>query len=87
MAAVSPAALHSPGAPGAVVPGAGEAGVEVAGAGDDGAGVDAGAEADWLDWPPGDVVVWDCGWLGPHAVRSSAAAAAAVVMANPWEII
>ena len=90
MAAVSPAALHSPGAPAAVVAGAGDAGADVAGAEDAGGGdaVDvAGGEADGLACPlAGDVVAWDCGWLGPHAVRSSTAAAAAVVMANPWEI-
>jgi hypothetical protein len=72
-----------------VVAGAGEsdvAGVDVAGAGEAG-GVDADDEGDWLDCPvAGDVVVWDCGWLGPHPVNSSAAAAAAVVMANPWDI-
>ncbi|WP_371419137.1 hypothetical protein [Pseudarthrobacter sp. NamE5] len=27
-----------------------------------------------------------CGWLGLHALSISAAAAAAVVMANPWKI-
>lgn len=72
-----------------MVAGAGEsavAGVDVAGAGEAG-GVDADEEGDWLDCPvAGEVVVWDCGWLGPHAVNSSAAAAAAVVMANPWDI-
>ena len=70
-----------------MVAGAGEsdvAGVDVAG---EAGGVDADEEGDWLDCPvAGDVVVWDCGWLGPHAVNSSAAAAAAVVMANPWDI-
>jgi hypothetical protein len=61
--------------------------VDVGGAEDAGAGVDAVGEGDWLACPlAGGVVVWDCGWLGPHAVSSSAAAAAAVVMANPWEI-
>jgi len=70
-----------------VVPGAGEAGVELAGADDAGGGVDAVPVGDWLACPvAGDVVVWDCGWLGPHAVSSSADAAIAVVMANPWEI-
>jgi hypothetical protein len=88
VAAVSPAALHSPGVPAAVV--AGDAGADVAGA-EDAGGVEAvdvaGGEADGLACPlAGGVVVWDCGWLGPHAVRSSTAAAAAVVMANPWEI-
>ncbi|MDQ0146669.1 hypothetical protein [Pseudarthrobacter niigatensis] len=79
--------MHSPGPPAADVAGAGEAGVDVAGAGDDGGGVDADAVGDWLACPvAGVVVVWDCGWLGPHAVSSSAAAAAAVVKANPWEI-
>lgn len=88
MAAVSPAALHSPGWPAAVVPGAGEDGVDAGGAEDAGGGVLADGVADWLACPllEGDAVVWDCGWLGPHAVSSSAAAAAAVVMANPWEI-
>jgi len=87
VAAVSPAALHRAGVPAGVVPGAGEAGVDVAGAEEAGGGVDADGEGDWLACPvAGGVVVWDCGWLGPHAVRSSAAAAAAVVMANPWEI-
>ena len=70
-----------------MVAGAGEsdvAGVDVAG---EAGGVDADEEGDWLDCPvAGEVVVWDCGWLGPHAVNSSAAAAAAVVMANPWDI-
>jgi hypothetical protein len=67
--------------------GDGEAGVDVAGAEDAGGAVDAVGEGDWLACPvAGAVVVWDCGWLGPHAVSSSAAAAAAVVMANPWEI-
>lgn len=72
-----------------MVPGAGDsdmAGVDVAGAGEAG-GVDADDEGDWLACPvAGDVVVWDCGWVGPHAVSSSAAAAAAVVMANPGDI-
>ena len=87
MAGVSPAAFPRPGSPAGLVPGAGEAGVEVAGDEDAGGGVDADAVGDWLACPvAGDVVVWDCGWLGPHAVSSSAAAAAAVVMANPWEI-
>jgi len=85
--AVSPAALHRAGVPAAVVPGAGESGV-VAGAEDAGGAVDADAVGDWLACPvAGVVVVWDCGWLGAHAVSSSAAAAAAVVMANAWEII
>ncbi|WP_306632397.1 hypothetical protein [Arthrobacter sp. B1I2] len=82
--------MHSPGAAAAVVPGAGDAGADVAGGEDaeDGGGVvDAGDEGDWLACPvAGGVVVWDCGWLAPHAVSSRAAAAAAVVMANPWEI-
>ncbi len=64
---------------------AGAEGVE-----DAGGGVVADGVADWLDCPlpegEGDVVVWDCGWLGPHAVSNSAAAAAAVVITNPWEI-
>jgi hypothetical protein len=78
--------LHKAGAPAAVVPGAGESGVVVTGA-DDGGAVDADDVGDWLACPvAGAVVVWDCGWLGPHAVSNSAAAAAAVVMANPWEI-
>jgi len=92
VAAVRPAALHRPGAPAAVVLGAGEDGVDVAGAEDAGGGVLADGVADWLACPlpegegEGVVVVWDCGWLGPHAVSNSAAAAAAVVITNPWEI-
>ena len=73
-----------------MVPGAGEAGIVVAGAEDAGGALDADDVGDWLACPVagGVVVVWDCGWLGPHAVsNSAAAAAAAVVMANPWEII
>ena len=68
-----------------MVPGAGEDGVDVAGAEDD---VVADGVADVLacPLPAGDDVVWDCGWLGPHAVSNRAAAAAAVVIANPWEI-
>ncbi len=72
-----------------MVAGAGEDGVDVGGAEDC---VVADGAADWLACPlpegegEGDVVVWDCGWLGPHAVSNSAAAAAAVVITNPWEI-
>ncbi|RAX16211.1 hypothetical protein DC347_14230 [Pseudarthrobacter sp. AG30] len=87
MAAVSPAALHRAGAPAAVVPGAGESGV-VAGAEDDGGAEDADDVGDWLACPvAGVVVVWDCGWLGAHAVSNSVAVAAAVVRAIAWEII
>ncbi|MFP5311228.1 MAG: hypothetical protein ACLGH7_02260, partial [Actinomycetes bacterium] len=66
MAAVSPAALHKPGEPAGVVSGAGAAGVDVAGAED---GVEADGVGDGLaDGLAGAaVVVWDCGWLGPHA--------------------
>jgi hypothetical protein len=42
--------------------------------------------AELAELVPGGVVVDDCGWLGPHPLSSSAAAAAAVVMANPCEI-
>jgi hypothetical protein len=34
----------------------------------------------------GCVVVWPCGWEGPHPVSISAAAATAVVITNPCEI-
>ena len=80
MAAVSPAALHRPGA----------AGADVAGAVADGGADDGGADvALGLGVPvPGAVVVdWVCGWLGPQAVSSRAAAAAAVDMAIPWKIL
>jgi hypothetical protein len=69
-----------------VVPGAGESGV-VAGAEDVGGAEDADDVGDWLACPVAGVVVWDCGWLGAHAVSSSVAAAAAVVRAIAWEII
>jgi hypothetical protein len=68
---------------------AGPAGEAVAGAVADGV-------ADWVgdadvapglaEPVPGVVVDCDCGWLAPHPLSSSAAAAAAVVMANPCEI-
>lgn len=35
---------------------------------------------------PAGAVVWASGWLGPHALSISAAAAAAVDMTNPWKI-
>ena len=79
MAAERPPALHSAG-PAGEVPG---------GAVADGVG-DCVGDADVSTGPaevlPGDVVDDDCGWLGPHPLSSSAAAAAAVVMANPCEI-
>lgn len=88
MAATSPAALHRAGAPAGLVPGAGEAGSDVAGADDAGGVLDADGVADWLACPlAGDVVAWDCGWLGPHPASNSTAAAAAVVMVNPWNIL
>lgn len=83
MAADSPPALHSAGPAGAAVAGA------VAGGGSDdvpdGLG-DADVALGLAEPVPGGVVVDDCGWLGPHPLSSSAAAAAAVVMANPCEI-
>ncbi|WP_307433438.1 hypothetical protein [Pseudarthrobacter defluvii] len=80
--------MHRPGAPAEVVLGAGDDGVDVAGAEDAGAGVVADGLADALacPLPEGDAVVWDCGWLAPHAVSNSAAAAAAVVITSPWGI-
>ncbi|WP_342776076.1 hypothetical protein [Pseudarthrobacter phenanthrenivorans] len=83
VAAESPAALQRPG-----VPGAGAAVLGDVPADDGGAGVEGGADVAFgLAEPvPGAVVVCDCGWLAPHAVSISAAAAAAVVMANPWNI-
>ena len=90
VAAENPAALHRPGSPGA---GAAEA-ADVPGvsADDDGAGtVDGAEDASWLAElvavpVPVGVVVWACGWPGPHAVSNSAAAVAAVDMTNPWNI-
>lgn len=86
MAAVSPAALHSPGASAA----AGEAGAEVAGGEDAEDCADVVGEGDWLACLVADaVVVWGygCGWLAIHPVSNSAAVAAAVVMTNPCEIL
>lgn len=86
MDAVSPAALQSPGAGAgaaeeADVPGDGSAdadgGADVVGGADVASGL-AGVVA-------GAVVGCACGSLGPHALSTSAAAAA-VVMANPWKI-
>ncbi|MCY1240762.1 hypothetical protein D9M72_536240 [compost metagenome] len=61
--------------------------------GDDAAGVLGGWLADGADEAAGvlDVeaapeVPWGCGWLGPQAVSRKAAAATAVVMANPFLI-
>jgi hypothetical protein len=51
----------------------------------DGAG-DADVAPGLAELVPGGVVVDDCGWLGPHPLSRSAAAAAAVVMASPCEI-
>lgn len=85
MAAVSPAALHRPGAAGADVAGdVVDGGADVAGEDDGGADVALGLAAP----VPGAVVVdWVCGWLGPQAVNVRAAAAAAVDMAIPWKIL
>ncbi len=83
MAAERPPALHSAGP-------AGGAGAGAVADGESDVGPDGRGEADvapGLAEPvPGGVVVDDCGWLGPHPLSSSAAAAAAVVMANPCEI-
>jgi hypothetical protein len=78
---------------------AGSAGGAVAGAVADG---DSDGGADWVgaadcagdadvspgpaELLPGTGVDCACGWLGPHPLSSSAAAAAAVVMANPCEL-
>ncbi|TLM75155.1 hypothetical protein [Pseudarthrobacter sp. NamB4] len=85
MAAESPDALHSPD------DGAGAAGEEADVPGD-GSADDGGADvASGLAVPlagpvAAGVVDCVCGWLGLHALSISAAAAAAVVMANPWKI-
>jgi len=78
VAADREAALHSPGlaGDGATLVGGG-GGAEVVGSGEDVVGLAAGVA--------GCVVSWVWAWLGPHPVSSSVTAAAAVVMANPWD--
>lgn len=84
MAAERPAALHSAGPAGAAVAGADGDGDSDADAEPDGLG-DADVAPGLAEPVPGGVVVDDGSWLGPHPLSSSAAAAAAVVMANPCE--
>ena len=69
--------------------GAGEAGCVWAGGAED----DGGAEVSVAVWVlgvaepvAGSVVPWVAGWLGPHAVSSSASAAVAVVHSRPLVI-
>jgi hypothetical protein len=54
-----------------------DGGADVPGAAEDVAGL--------AEVVPGSVVPCVCGWLGPQAVSSSAAAAAAVEMAKPCD--
>jgi hypothetical protein len=61
----------------------------VAGVVDDGGADDGGADValgPGVPVPGAVVVAWVCGWLGPQAVSSRAAAPAAVDMAIPWKI-
>jgi hypothetical protein len=85
VAAERPAALHSAGPAGAAVAGADADADGDSDAEPDGLG-DADVAPGLAEPVPGGVVEDDCGWLGPHPLSSSAAAAAAVVMANPCEI-
>lgn len=80
--------MHRAVAAGGVVAGVDVAGAVVAGAVADGDGdgdAPVGAGVAELE-PAGEVVGSACGSPGPHAVSSRAAAAAAVVMVNAWEI-
>jgi hypothetical protein len=91
--AFSPDALHS-WVPAAVDCGAaelevGEAGCGWEGEGEDDGGADVAGAACVLGVAvpvAGSVVPWVAGWLGPHAVSSSASAAAAVVPNSPLVI-
>jgi hypothetical protein len=76
------AALHSPrGADAGVADGGDAAGVL-----GDWLAAGADEEAGALDVEAAPEVPWGCGWLGPQAVSRKAAAATAVVMANPFLI-